>query len=217
MLPFWGFKTGRPPLCLPAALRKHPQQHTQTSARCPGHGGRLRSPAILACLPTPTPGCRKPPGKTGVGPPAGHSGPTQSWEPLHGARGLDALGAGAANALSSLQEQLRPPRGSSPFLASSCCGRPSVLLRPSPPLPGPLGPLPRPLLAQSAAGALGARPLRPRAPPQTVLIRSAHQPGSSRSSIRSSQPGFLFFFFFSPGFQRPLHPLIFSQIPDKKA
>lgn len=205
MLPCWGFKTGRPPLCLPAALRKHPQQHTQTSARCPGRGGRLRSPAILACLPTPTLGCRKPPGKAGVGPPAGHSGPTQSWEPLHGARGLDTLGAGAANALSSLQEQLRPPRGSSPFLASSCCGRPSVLLRPSPPLPGPLGPLPRPLLAQSAAGALGARPLCPRAPPQTVLICSAHQPGSSRSSIRSSQPGFLFFFF-PPGFPKTSSP-----------
>lgn len=107
-----------------------------------------------------------------------------------------------------------PSQGPFPSLpASSCCGRLSVLLRPSPSLPGPLEPLPRPLPAQSAAGAC---PLCPRTAPsaaaQTVLIRTR----SALNRINLGPRG-LPSDLSSPGFQRPLHPLIFSQSPDKKA
>lgn len=135
------------------------------------------------------------------GPPAGHSGPTQSWKPRHGARGPGAgrslwerSGAGAANLLSSLREQLRPPRSPLPS-RPSCCGPVS----PSAPTPA-LAWTPRspPTTSPGSERSRGPSPLSPHSaecpcadrahphPPRT----EAHQPGSSRFSIRPFQPGF---------------------------
>lgn len=166
--------------------------------------GPPAEPGDFALSARSAPGCRPPPCRT-LGPHPELGAPSRGGGSGAG-RGLpDALGPGAANLLSSLREQLRPA-GALPlpgFLLLR--GRPSVLLRPSPPLPAPLGPLPRPLPAQSTAGALGASP---------PAADRAHPPGATRINLG---PRGLPSDLLSPGFQRPLHPLIFSQIPDKKA
>lgn len=154
------------------------------------------------------PVCPLPPRAAGShwesGPPAGHSGPTQSWKPLHGVRGSGA-GAGAfGNVLEQEQQTCSQASGNSYALPGALSLPPGFLLlraSVSPSEPKPVlawTPRTSPTTSPGSERSRGLSPLSPhcaerrcadRAHPHPQCAES-HQPGSSRSSIRPFQPGF---------------------------
>lgn len=110
-----------------------------------------------------------------------------------------------------------PRRGPSPFPASSGCGgvRRSFCAQARPCLDpsAPSHDLSRPRAQRGPSGPSPASPRPSPASPRPAADR-AHPPCAPRINLG---PRGLPSDLLSPGFQRPLHPLIFSQIPDTKA
>lgn len=185
-LPFRGFKTGRPPLCLPAALRKHPQRHTQTSAGCPGRGAACGARRFCPFCPL-RPGLQAATLQDTRAPP-------RAGSPFTG-RGLRGppWPSGRSRAKSS-KLALKPPgaatprRGPPPSRLPPAAG---ASVSPSAPKPAlACTPRPPPTTSPGPEHSRGPRGVPSRRRPCSSSGRDSHQPGSSRSSIRPSQPGF---------------------------